>query len=102
MSGATLAGAARGELPASGIACVHCGGAMAAGQRFCCTGCGAAFETIQRLGLGNYYRDVVRDTLARRLRPSGEPRTDLARHIRTAADGSHELILAVDGLQCGA
>lgn len=102
MSGATLASAPAGDVPASGAACAHCGGATAAGQRFCCTGCAAAFETIQGLGLGNYYRDVVRDTLARRLQPSAEPRTDLARHIRTAADGSHELTLAVDGLQCGA
>ena len=102
MSGAALADAPAGATRAATSTCAHCGGAAAAGQRFCCAGCGAAFETIQQLGLGTYYRDVVRDTLARRLQPNTEPRTDLARHVRTAQDGSHELTLAVDGLQCGA
>ncbi len=102
MSGAALAEAPAGAARAASGTCAHCGGATAAGQRFCCTGCSAAFETIQQLGLGSYYRDVVRDTLARRLQPNAEPRTDLARHVRIAADGTHELTLAVDGLQCGA
>jgi Cu2+-exporting ATPase len=104
VSGAVLAGEAHARADgATAIhACAHCGGETPPGQRFCCTGCGAAYETIQGLGLGTYYRDVVRDTLARRLQPSAEPRTDLARHVRTAADGTQELTLAVDGLQCGA
>jgi Cu2+-exporting ATPase len=102
VSGAALAGAPAGAAHAPTATCAHCGGEAASGQRFCCTGCGAAFETIQQLGLGTYYRDVVRDTLARRLQPNAEPRTDLARHVRTAEDGRHELVLAVDGLQCGA
>jgi len=91
-----------GAAQAQTATCAHCGGATAPGQRFCCAGCGAAFATIQELGLGSYYRDMVRDTLARRLQPASEPRADLARHICTAADGLHELNLAVDGLQCGA
>lgn len=102
MSGAALAEAPAGASHAAAGSCAHCGGATAAGQRFCCTGCGAAYETIQQLGLGSYYRDVVRDTLARRLQPNAEPRTDLARHVRAGADGGCELTLAVDGLQCGA
>ncbi len=97
-SDSATAGAARTQAST----CAHCGGETAAGGRFCCAGCAAAFETIQQLGLGNYYRDVVRDTLARPLRPSGEARTDLARFIRTDAQGRHELNLSVDGLQCGA
>jgi Cu2+-exporting ATPase len=102
VSGAALAGAPAAAAHAPTATCAHCGGEAASGQRFCCTGCGAAFETIQQLGLGTYYRDVVRDTLARRLQPNAEPRTDLARHVRTGEDGRHELVLAVDGLQCGA
>ena len=102
MSGAALAGDQAAAPRVETGTCAHCGGETASGQRFCCAGCGAAFETIQQLGLGSYYRDVVRDTLARRLQPNAEPRTDLARHIRAAADGSQELHLAIDGLQCGA
>ncbi|MCC6719691.1 MAG: cadmium-translocating P-type ATPase [Acetobacteraceae bacterium] len=92
------AGGARAET----ALCAHCGGATAPGERFCCAGCAAAFATIQELGLGRYYRDVVRDTLARRPLVDPTPRTDLARHVRSVAGGGHELNLAVDGLQCGA
>ena len=102
MSDATLVGDRAGAASAQASGCAHCGGDTAPGQRFCCAGCGAAFATIQQLGLGNYYRDVVRDRLARRLQPLSEPRADLARHSRTADNVSWELNLAVDGLQCGA
>jgi len=102
VSDATLVGDRAGAASAQASGCAHCGGDTAPGQRFCCAGCGAAFATIQQLGLGNYYRDVVRDRLARRLQPLSEPRADLARHSRTADNVSWELNLAVDGLQCGA
>ena len=102
MSDAALVGDRAGAASAQASGCAHCGGDTAPGQRFCCAGCGAAFATIQQLGLGNYYRDVVRDRLARRLQPLSEPRADLARHSRTADNVSWELNLAVDGLQCGA
>jgi len=34
--------------------------------------------------------------------PDATERYDLARHVTARADGTHELSLAVDGLQCGA
>jgi len=88
-----------GELPAT---CVHCGLPTAPGRRFCCPGCAAAFETIQGLGLGQYYRQRLLDPALRALRPETTERPDLARHIATRPDGTHELTLAIDGLQCGA
>jgi len=95
------------QVPAARVAtaCAHCGGPMADGgadQRFCCTGCAAAFATIQGMGLGDYYAKLTRDPAARRLRPEDGPRPDLTRAIRTDDDGKHTLVLAVDGLQCGA
>ena len=39
---------------------------------------------------------------ARALRPEPAERWDLARHIVAKPDGTKELTLAVDGLQCGA
>ncbi len=83
-------------------ACVHCGLATAPGRRFCCPGCAAAFETIQTLGLGQYYRQRLLDPALRAPRPEATDRPDLARHIADRADGTHELTLAIDGLQCGA
>ena len=83
-------------------ACVHCGLPAPAGRRFCCPGCAAAFETIQGLGLGRYYEQRVLDPAAARPAPGVAERWDLARHIATHPDGTHELTLAIDGLQCGA
>jgi Cu2+-exporting ATPase len=82
--------------------CAHCGQATAAGQRFCCPGCTVAFETIQTLGLGRYYRQRRLDPAARAPRPEDEANLDLQRYILTKADGTHSMSLAVDGLQCGA
>lgn len=82
--------------------CAHCGQAAPDGQRFCCTGCDAAFATIDGLGLGRYYAERILDPAARPPRPEGDERWDLARHVVTKAEGRHELILALDGLQCGA
>ena len=87
-----------------GAACAHCGAPAPPGRRFCCTGCAAAFETIQGLGLGRYYRQRLLDPALRAPRPELAPgaRQDLLRHIQTHPDGSCELALAIDGLQCGA
>lgn len=82
-------------------ACAHCG-QPAAGRRFCCGGCESAFETIQGLGFGAYYARRLLDPDTRAPRPESAERWDLVRFVQTDADGSHALVLAVDGLQCGA
>lgn len=82
--------------------CAHCGQKVADGARFCCNGCAAAYDIIQGLGLDRYYQQRVLDAESRPPRPEVADRWDLARHIVTNPDGSKELTLAVDGLQCGA
>ncbi len=91
-----------GRTPINDSACEHCGLPVATGRKFCCPGCLAAHDIIQGLGLGNYYRQRLLDAGARALRPEPAERWDLARHIVTKPDGTKELTLAVDGLQCGA
>jgi len=54
------------------------------------------------LGLGRYYAQRVLDPTLRAPRPETAEARDITRHATTRADGSHELTLAVDGLQCGA
>ncbi len=95
-----FAGEGWGEGPST--ACIHCNQPTPPGKRFCCPGCVAAFELIQTLGLGRYYTQRVLDPAARALRPEPNEGWDLARYVTTHQDGSNELILAVDGLQCGA
>ena len=91
--------AAQPGLP--GSACRHCG-LPAHGQAFCCAGCRAAHDLIQGLGLGGYYLTRLLDPAQRTLKPDVQPRTDLERHIVAEKDGTHSLLLAIDGLQCGA
>jgi Cu2+-exporting ATPase len=83
-------------------ACAHCGLPAAPGRQFCCSGCAAANDIIQGLGLGRYYHQRLLAAGARALRPEPAERWDLARHIVAKPDGTKELTLAVDGLQCGA
>lgn len=84
------------------LSCAHCGLPSPPGLRFCCAGCAAAFDTIQGLGLGSYYRQRVIDPAARPNRPDPAERFDLERAAIPRADGAFELTLAVDGVQCGA
>ena len=89
-------------VPAPDTACLHCNLPTAAGHRFCCPGCAAAYEVIQTLGLGRYYTQRILDPALRAPRPElVEPR-DYTRLVTGHPDGTHELTLAIDGLQCGA
>ena len=54
------------------------------------------------MGLGQYYARLVRDPAMAPNRPEPTDRWDLARCITTDNSGQHSLVLAVDGLQCGA
>ncbi len=82
--------------------CAHCGLPVPEGGRFCCPGCAAACETIERLGLGRYYEQRLLDPAARPPRPESGEMGDVARFVTTDAAGRYSLLLAVDGLQCGA
>jgi P-type Cu2+ transporter len=81
--------------------CAHCGAPLPrAGERFCCAGCAAAWELVNRLGLGRYY--------ARRTAPAGTPEAtpagaaDLAPYLRREADGTTALSAIVGGVSCAA
>jgi cation transport ATPase len=54
---------------------------------------------IQALGLGSFYERCIAE---RPPRPDRTDRYDLNRFIVTRADGTRELVLAIDGLRCGA
>ena len=97
--GAVLTAEALPRSDAAGV-CAHCG-EPSGDARFCCPGCAAAFDAIHALGLGNYYRARVLDPALRRPRPADAQTADLARFV-TETDGVCSLVLALDGLQCGA
>jgi Cu2+-exporting ATPase len=92
-----MTGTQRGEP----LACAHCG-LPSFGGTFCCSGCEAAYQLISGSGLGGYYLRRLLDPKQRALKPAPESRADLDRYVVTAPDGTHTLILAVDGVQCAA
>jgi len=88
-----------GLVRATVSSCAHCGQPAAAGRRFCCPGCEAAFAAIQALGLGSFYERCIAE---RPPRPERFEPCDLTRFIAARGDGAKELVLAIDGLRCGA
>jgi Cu2+-exporting ATPase len=86
-------------------ACRHCGDAIAGGRAdgFCCAGCAAAFEMVRGLGLEQWYERRKLTPGGRPLKPeqSAEP-PDTALYETENPDGTRELHLMVDGLQCAA
>jgi len=101
-------------------ACWHCGQALpsrdaplavVAGIAYavCCSGCRAAAEWIDQLGLADYYR--LRSAPAERAALDSEfegdaaawARPELARHVvRDLGTGLQETVVLVDGLRCSA
>jgi P-type Cu2+ transporter len=82
--------------------CLHCGAPVAeGGGRFCCPGCAAAYELVNRLGLGAFYAH-------RTAAPAAPAATDeaavddAAAYVRPEADGTWSLCAIVDGLRCAA
>ncbi|MBF0250424.1 MAG: cadmium-translocating P-type ATPase [Alphaproteobacteria bacterium] len=92
-------------VPSSG--CLHCGEPVPAGSsggdRFCCTGCRAAYEMIQGMGLETYYQRRCLDPNQPSLRPEDEGlRFDFNAYTQVGDDGLGTLHLMVEGLQCAA
>ena len=100
-----------------GAVCIHCGepvlgsardagharGEPAADGPFCCSGCRAAYQMIQGLGLDSYYQRRCLDPDQPTLRPEDEnTRFDFRTFTAVDTDGVSTLHLMVEGLQCAA
>lgn len=89
-------------------ACLHCGGPVSAGERYCCAGCRSAHQLVGELGLDQYYRQRQFDPAQRRPRPEANHQgSDLSAWVTTdesQAGGTPRahLTMMVDGLHCGA
>ena len=92
---------ARPRAPQQAPVCAHCGTAMAGPGLYCCSGCAAAHQLIEELGLERYYAGRRLDPAARPLRPAEEP-LDAPAYATRDADGLCSLHLMVDGVQCPA
>lgn len=79
-------------------ACVHCGAAVRADERFCCSGCASAHAIIGAAGLESFYLRLE-ERRARRPEPL---ETDFASHARATGKDETALELLVDGLDCAA
>ena len=112
----TAFGAPPVSAPASAAAdavCVHCGSAIpagaAAGRRFCCAGCEAAYSLVSGLGLEQYYARRTLDPAVRAPTPAddaaaaaGAPDGDPTGFAVADGEGGWRLHLMLDGLHCAA
>ncbi|MFN7194800.1 MAG: heavy metal translocating P-type ATPase [Rhodospirillales bacterium] len=90
-------------IAAKAATCLHCASPVVeVHARFCCTGCEAAYEAVQGLGLEAFYRRRTLGAEARKLRPEPTPDFDYAQRVQLAPDGLATLHLMVDGMQCAA
>jgi len=92
---------------ASNGACLHCGEPVpegsAGGAKFCCSGCRAAYELIQGMGLESYYQRRCLDPDQPTMRPEDEAtRFDFPAFTSTDESAISTLHLMVEGLQCAA
>ncbi len=87
--------------------CFHCGlevPAESAGTSdFCCSGCEAAYNMVQGLGLERFYRQRSIDPNEAALKPGDDetPR-NFSTYVRKGNDGLSALHLMVGGLHCAA
>lgn len=87
--------------------CLHCGepvpSGSSGGDRFCCSGCHAAYDMIQGMGLESYYQRRCLDPDQPSMRPEDdEARFDFQAYTDTDEHGVSTLHLMVEGLQCAA
>ncbi|MCR4378296.1 MAG: heavy metal translocating P-type ATPase metal-binding domain-containing protein, partial [Rhodospirillales bacterium] len=87
--------------------CLHCGAPVPPGStgggQFCCTGCRAAHDLIEGLGLDSYYQRRCLDPDQPTLKPNDdELRFDFGSYTQTDESGLSTLHLMVEGLQCAA
>lgn len=87
--------------------CLHCGAPVPPGStgggQFCCSGCRAAHDLIEGLGLDSYYQRRCLDPDQPSLKPDDdELRFDFSAYTQTDAVGLSTLHLMVEGLQCAA
>ncbi len=87
---------------AAAAGCAHCGAPVTLGAgRFCCSGCAAAYELVNRLGLGQYYaRRTAAPTAPSALDDAAGG--DALAYVRSEADGTCSLLAVVDGVNCAA
>jgi Cu2+-exporting ATPase len=88
--------------------CRHCGQDLIPGkeidQHYCCTGCRAAHDLVEGLGLDLYYQRRSLDPTVRPLVPEeGETAAiDFSMHAKPYQNGERVLYLMVEGLHCAA
>jgi len=87
--------------------CLHCGETVppgsTGGAQFCCSGCRAAYEMIQGMGLDSYYQRRCLDPDQPTLRPDDDDtRFDFQAYTDVDDNGLSTLHLMVEGLQCAA
>src|SRR5690349_955794 len=91
------------QAPQVEAVCAHCGEPLPRGsERFCCSGCAAAYRLVGELGLARYYRGRQLNPQIRGPRPADNTAAEVLAAAVAAADGTILLEALIDRLHCAA
>lgn len=83
--------------------CKHCQLPTVENEDFCCLGCKAAFNFIQKSGLGSYYQNRFLSLKEINLKPQNqETDFDISEFINQNQHGNFEAYFLIKGLHCAA
>lgn len=83
--------------------CLHCGESTKdEAEDFCCLGCEAAYQMINKIGFGRYYtlREII--SSERKIKPEECEQIDIAEFASEEGDAVYSVSLMVQGLHCAA
>ena len=83
--------------------CLHCNLENKNAQdKFCCKGCGFAYQIINNLGLQSYYQTRLINQQTRALKPDENTTIDVSEFVSEAEKNYHSINLMIDGMHCAA
>ncbi len=83
--------------------CLHCGLINKnPEEKFCCKGCGFAYQIINNLGLQNYYQSRLLNSQVKALKPEENQQIDISEFALPTDKNSFSINLMIEGLHCAA
>jgi Cu2+-exporting ATPase len=83
--------------------CLHCGLINKnPEEKFCCKGCGFAYQIINNLGLQNYYQSRLLNSQVKALKPEENQQIDISEFALPTDKNNFSINLMIEGLHCAA
>ncbi|MBM5782832.1 MAG: HAD-IC family P-type ATPase, partial [Pelagibacterales bacterium] len=83
--------------------CLHCGNdVLKVDDQFCCLGCEAAYQIINKFGFKNYYNLRQIDPKIRKIKPEEDDKILIDEFVNLEKNGNYSVSLMVQGIHCAA